>query len=145
MRCIVGDLAGAFCMRAVRTAVERSMCLDSVPDDFAAAVFADRREFLNSALERIENVRATGGNHLKGQLIFVSAHFAFRHRYLPGEILAGQLPATLVPTVRAFRRSKQMQARHVRPSVLCSPDFVTGRMRVAAWRENSPVSSTNLM
>jgi hypothetical protein len=42
---------------AMRATVERTVRLDPVPDDLAAAVITLRRELMNGALETIECVR----------------------------------------------------------------------------------------
>ena len=54
-------------------------CLDAVADDPAAAVFADRRQTVDSAFETIENVRVSRLYDLERQIIVVPANFASCH------------------------------------------------------------------
>src|SRR5262245_19537004 len=65
--------------RAIGAAIESVLGLDAVPDDPAAAVGADRGQFLNRAFEAVEDMLPAGRDHLEGQVIIVSAHFTFGH------------------------------------------------------------------
>src|SRR5215204_1814658 len=76
---VIDSLVYAVLACAVRTAIERAVGLDAVPDDPTPAVVADGRELLDRALEAVEDVPITGGNHLERQVIVVAAHLAFRH------------------------------------------------------------------
>src|SRR3974377_2324895 len=71
--------------RAVRAAEESAAGLESVADDLAPAVIANRRHLLNRALEGIKRVGRTGGCHGEGLVVVVAAHLATRHRFLPSE------------------------------------------------------------
>ena len=51
--------------RAIGATVKRSLRLDAVADDLAAAVIADGRELVNRAFEAVERVTSTGGDHFK--------------------------------------------------------------------------------
>src|SRR3989442_8531637 len=67
---------------AVSTAKERSLCLDTVTDDLAAAMVADGGELLNCALKAVEDMVHAGGNDVKRQIVVVAAHFTFGHGLL---------------------------------------------------------------
>jgi hypothetical protein len=69
-------------LRAVCTAVERALGLDTMSDDSALAVRAGRRQCVNRALETVEDVRFSGVNHFKGLVVVVSADFAYGHGIL---------------------------------------------------------------
>ena len=51
----------------------------TVPDDPAIAVWTDRRQRVDRALEAIECVMLSGYDHFKRLVIFVLANFACRH------------------------------------------------------------------
>jgi hypothetical protein len=53
--------------------------LDTVPDDTATAVRANRRQRVDCALEAVEDVALSGNDHFKSLVIFVFANFACRH------------------------------------------------------------------
>ena len=69
-------------LRAVGTAVERALSLDTMSDDSALAVRAGWRQCVNRALETVEDVGFSGVNHLKGLVVVVSADFALGHGIL---------------------------------------------------------------
>jgi hypothetical protein len=75
------------------TTEERALRLDSMPHDLAAAVLADRSEFVNGALEAVEGVGVTGSHHLKGQVVIVAANFTSSHR----DLLKLSSPTLLIP------------------------------------------------
>jgi hypothetical protein len=77
---VISDCFNALLPRAIRTAIERPLRLDPMPDDLAAAMIADRREFVNRAFEAVEGVTRAGGDHLKRQIVVVAANLAFSHR-----------------------------------------------------------------
>jgi hypothetical protein len=52
-------------LRAVRAAEERSAGLDTVADDVAAAVIADRRQLVNGALEAVEHMSLAGRDYFE--------------------------------------------------------------------------------
>ena len=52
---------------------------DAMADDTAVAVWANRRERVDGALETIEGVTLSADDHIKGLVIFVLANFACRH------------------------------------------------------------------
>ena len=58
--CMIFHFGDARLVRAVGAAVERVVGLDAVPDDLAAAMITDRREFVDRALEAIERVPLPG-------------------------------------------------------------------------------------
>lgn len=71
--------AGAF--RAVRAAEKVFFRFDSVTDDAAAAIGANRRELVNRAFETIENVRVSRRDNFEGQVIIISANLALCHLF----------------------------------------------------------------
>jgi hypothetical protein len=66
---------------ATGAAIERILSLDAVPDDLAAAVSADRGQFLDRALEAVEDMLSARRDHVEGQIIIVTANFTFSHVY----------------------------------------------------------------
>lgn len=55
-------------------------------DDFASAMVAFRRDYLDGALEAIEDMRLALRRDLKGFVVIVSAQFAFSHNLIsPGK------------------------------------------------------------
>ena len=64
---------------AVGAAVKRADLFDAVADDFAAAMIADGREFMNRTLETIEDVPLARRHYFKRQIIIVAAYFTLRH------------------------------------------------------------------
>jgi hypothetical protein len=65
--------------RAVSTAEECALGLDPVTDDLAAAVIADRRQFVDSTFETIERMGVSSRNDLKRQVVIVAADFTSSH------------------------------------------------------------------
>jgi hypothetical protein len=53
--------------------------LDSVTDNPASAICANRRKFMNRAFETIENVPVSRRNHFKCQIIIISANITLCH------------------------------------------------------------------
>ena len=70
--------------RAVGAAIERVLRLDAMPDDSAAALGADRGQFLNRAFEAVEGRGDAVPGDLEGPGIFVSAVGAGWHGELRG-------------------------------------------------------------
>lgn len=66
-------------MGAVSTAIELSITFDTVPNNPATAVGADRRQLLNSALEAIKGIAPSIYYYVKGFIIFVVADCALSH------------------------------------------------------------------
>src|SRR5262245_52461021 len=64
---------------AVDAAEDRVVLFDSVPDHAAAAMIADRRECMDSALEAVERVRASVDLDLERLVVLVAAGFALGH------------------------------------------------------------------
>jgi hypothetical protein len=54
--------------------------LNAVPDDFAAAMIAFRRNYCDRTLEAIEDMPFTRRRDLKGFVVIVSAQFTFCHK-----------------------------------------------------------------
>jgi hypothetical protein len=52
---------------------------DAVPDDAAIAVWANRRQRVDRALEAVEGVTLSAHDYFKRLVILVFANFAFRH------------------------------------------------------------------
>src|SRR5215207_3335770 len=65
--------------RAVSTAEERPLRLDPMSDDLARTVLADRRQFVDGALEAVERVGLAGRNYLERHVIIVPAHLTSSH------------------------------------------------------------------
>src|ERR1041384_5906237 len=65
--------------RAIGTTVKRFPGLDTVADDLATTVVADRRELVNRAFEAVKRVTRAGGADFERHMIVVAAHFAFCH------------------------------------------------------------------
>src|SRR5262249_53986555 len=65
--------------RAIGATVKRSFCLYAVSDDFATAMFAERRELVNRTFETVKGVTGTGGDDFEGHVIIVAANFALCH------------------------------------------------------------------
>src|ERR1051325_4107144 len=65
--------------RAIGTTVKRFPGLDTVADDLATTVVADRRELVNRAFEAVKRVTRAGGDDFERHMIVVAAHFAFCH------------------------------------------------------------------
>ena len=72
-------LADATLARAMRATVERSVRLDPMADDFAAAVVTGGGELVNRAFETIECVRRAVANHVEREMVFVAADFTLGH------------------------------------------------------------------
>jgi hypothetical protein len=64
---------------AVGTAVKCSLRFDTVPNDFAFAVLANRSELVDRALEAVERMGLAGRDYLERQVIIVAAHFTSSH------------------------------------------------------------------
>jgi hypothetical protein len=64
---------------AVDTTEDSSVRFDTVADDTAVAMGANRRQRVDCALEAIEGVTLSAHNHLKRLVIIVLANFASRH------------------------------------------------------------------
>ena len=60
-------------------AEEPAVDLDAMPDDPAAAVFADRRQPVDGALERVEHVDPAGGVDLERHPVVVTAYLTSCH------------------------------------------------------------------
>jgi hypothetical protein len=69
--------------RAVSAAVEATLDLDSVADDLATTVLADRGQPVGRTLEAVEDVMLSGGDDLEGLVVLVSAYFAPTHEEPP--------------------------------------------------------------
>jgi hypothetical protein len=72
---------------AVSTTEEGALRLDAVADNPAAAMFANRREPLNGALEAVEHVTRTPRDDLEAEVVIIPAYITFRHDVLPGRSL----------------------------------------------------------
>lgn len=64
-------------MRATGAAEKLAAGFNAVTDDFAAAMFATRREQMNGAFEAIEIVRDAVDQNFQRLVVFVSADFTF--------------------------------------------------------------------
>jgi hypothetical protein len=69
--------------RTIRATIKRLFCLDAVPDDFAAAMIANGREFMDCTLETVERVTRSGRHNFKRKVIIVAAHFTLSHARSP--------------------------------------------------------------
>lgn len=67
---------------AVGAAIQGAARFRAVTDDLAAAVRARRRQSVNRALERVENVTFSAHHDLERPRVIVAAGFAFRHDFL---------------------------------------------------------------
>ena len=76
---MIADALNTGFTRAIGTAVKGAVGLDAVPDDFAIAMMANRRELVNRALEAIEDVPVARCDDLERQVIFVATDFALSH------------------------------------------------------------------
>jgi hypothetical protein len=76
---VVADGGHATLARAIGAAIERISRLDAVSDDLAAAMIADGCELMDRTLKTVERVSLTGGNHVKRQMIIVTANFTGTH------------------------------------------------------------------
>jgi hypothetical protein len=65
--------------RATGAAIKRPVRLDAVPDDFAPAVIANRRQRMDRAFEAVENMLPARRDHLEGEIIVVTANFTLGH------------------------------------------------------------------
>jgi len=65
--------------RAMNAAIDLPISFHTVPHDPTIAVWADRRQRVDRALEAIERVMLSGYDHLKRLVIFVFANFACSH------------------------------------------------------------------
>src|SRR5215207_4281934 len=79
----VAEFRNAFLLRAVSTAEDLAVRLDSVSDHTAATVTADRRERVNRTLEAVERVRVACARNLERLVIVVTAYLADGHLLLP--------------------------------------------------------------
>ena len=61
------------------TTEDFSVRFDAVADDTAIAVWANRRQRVDCALEAVEGVALSAHDNFKRFVIFVLANFAFRH------------------------------------------------------------------
>jgi hypothetical protein len=59
--------------------VDLSISFYTVPDDSAVAMWADRRQRVDRALEAIECVTLSGYHHFKRLVIFIFTNFACSH------------------------------------------------------------------
>ena len=64
------------------TAEDLSVCFDTVADDAAIAVRANRRQRVDCAFEAIEGVTLSAHNDFKRLVVFVFADFARSHTQL---------------------------------------------------------------
>jgi hypothetical protein len=72
--------AGRAC--TVNAAEDLFICFDTVADDAAIAMRANRRQRVDCAFEAIEGVTLSAHNDFKGLVVFVFADFAHRHTQL---------------------------------------------------------------
>jgi hypothetical protein len=78
----VAEFGNAFLLRAVSTAEDPAVRLDSVSDHRAPTVSADRRERVNRTLEAVERVRVACAHDLERLVIVVTAYLADGHLLL---------------------------------------------------------------
>jgi hypothetical protein len=64
---------------AARATIESPFVLDAVPDDLTAAMRALRRQGVDGALERVEDVRFPLHRHGERLVVIVAADFTLRH------------------------------------------------------------------
>src|SRR5438874_529079 len=69
----------ALMARTVGAAEETAIGLDPVPHDLDAAVFADRRQAVDCALEAVEDVDSPSSMHLETHPVVVAADLTNRH------------------------------------------------------------------
>jgi hypothetical protein len=62
----------------------RTICLQAVTDDFAAATVSLRRHDMDRAFEAVENMRLPVVPDLESLVVFVSAMLATRHEICSG-------------------------------------------------------------
>ncbi len=63
----------------MNAAIDLSVGFHAMPDDPAVAVWADRRQRVDRALEAIECVVLSGYDHFKRLVIFILANFTCSH------------------------------------------------------------------
>jgi hypothetical protein len=63
----------------VGAAVEGTLGFDTVANDLAFAVLADRSELVDRALKTVECVGVAGGDYLERQVVVVAADFTTGH------------------------------------------------------------------
>ena len=73
------QLRCAGCACTVDAAEDLSVCFDTVADDSAVAVRANRRQRVDCAFEAIEGVTLSAHNDFKRLVVFVFANFAYWH------------------------------------------------------------------
>ena len=69
-------------IRAVRATIDFAFCFDAVTDDVTLAMRALRREHVNRTFETVEGVLLPFLPNGEGFVVIVSAHVAFRHKFL---------------------------------------------------------------
>jgi len=69
--------------RTIRATIKSVVCFDAVPDDLAAAVIANGREFMNRTLKTIEGVTRSRRYNLERKVIIIAAHFTLSHLRFP--------------------------------------------------------------
>jgi len=79
----VARLGNAGVFGAIGTAEEKPVRLNSMPDDLASAVIADRRQSMDSAFEAIKNVRFARRSHFEAFVILISTDFTLCHGSSP--------------------------------------------------------------
>jgi hypothetical protein len=67
----------------MRTTIHRVVGLNTVADNFAAAVTAEGGQGLDGTLKAIEHIRYVVHNYLKGFVIVISTGFALGHIAAP--------------------------------------------------------------
>ena len=52
-------------------------------DDLAAAMGADRRKFVDRTFETVENMAVARRHNFEGEIVIITANFAFGHGFSP--------------------------------------------------------------
>jgi hypothetical protein len=79
----ISDALHSYRFCTMGAAVEGSICLYTMPNDLAAAVFTGRSKSGDGAFKAVEHVRPTSHEHLKGLIVLVAAYFTLCHRMIP--------------------------------------------------------------
>ena len=87
------------------TAKDLPIGFHAVSDYPAAAVWANRRERVDCALEAIEGVTLAGNDYFKRLVIFIFADFAYSHTYLfRASLLSRRCPVLFAGSNMRFRQ-----------------------------------------
>ena len=95
----ISDALHAYRVCAMGAAIEGSIGLYPVPNDFTAAVLAGRGKSSNRAFKAVEHMRPTGQIHLKGLIVLVPADFTLCHAHDLLSLIRLACPFTFTPSI----------------------------------------------